>query len=94
MSAQEQRITTRSEDAFDANERVARAAETHRFVSRVPMFCECDDQACQALVLVELERYHEIRRDRSLYLTAPAHRLEGAEPVERAADLWIQRVGA
>ena len=91
MSAQEQRITNRSEDAYAANERLARAAETHRFVSRVPMFCECADPACQALVLVELERYHRIRRDGRLYLTAPEHRLEGAEPVERGADLWIQR---
>lgn len=60
-------------------------------MSRVPMFCECADPRCQALVLVELERYYRIRRDRSLYLTAPGHRLEGSEPVERGADLWIHR---
>ena len=91
MSAQEQRITNRSEDAYDANGRLARAAETHRFVSRVPMFCECADPTCQALILVELDRYYRVRRDRSLYLTAPEHRLDGADPVECEADLWVQR---
>jgi hypothetical protein len=91
MSAQEHHIATRSEDAFDANERLARAAESHRFVSRVPMFCECGDRACQALVLIELERYYEVRRDPRLSLTAPGHRLLGAVPVRRDADVWLQR---
>jgi hypothetical protein len=91
MSAREHHIATRSDDAFDANERLARAAEAHRFVSRVPMFCECSDPGCQALVLIELERYHEVRGDPCLSLTAPGHRLEGAEPVTRDATVWLQR---
>jgi len=91
MSAQEHHIVTRFEDAFGANERLARAAESHGFVSRVPMFCECSDPACQALVLIELERYHQVRRNPQPSLTAPRHRLEGAVPVRRDADVWLQR---
>ncbi len=88
MSAQEQHITTRSNDAYEANERLAERAEALRFVSRVPMFCECADPTCQALILIDLE----LRRDTRLYLTAPGHRLDGAEPISRDADREVQRI--
>lgn len=91
MSAQEQHILSRSDDAYAANERLAQAAEALHFVSRVPMFCECADPNCQALVLIGLARYQDVRRDPHLHLTAPQHRIPGAEPSERDAECWIQR---
>jgi hypothetical protein len=92
MSAQERLTTTRSDDAFDANQRLAESAEALRFVSRVPMFCECYDPACRALVLITLDRYREVSSDNRLFLTAPGHSVNGAEPVEREADFCVQRV--
>jgi hypothetical protein len=92
MSAQEQqRLPTRSDDAFDANERLARSAEALRFVSRVPMFCECSDPGCRDLVLIHLDRYREVREDPGLSLTAPEHRLDGAVAVAREPGFWLQR---
>ena len=90
MSAQEQHIANLSDDAYVANERLARAAEDLRFVSRIPMFCECEDDRCEALILITLDHYREAREKR-LFLTAPGHRIDGAEPVTRNSDVWIQQ---
>lgn len=95
MSAQEQhRLATRSEDAYEANQRIARTAESLHFVSRVPMFCECSNPGCRSLVLITLDRYREIRKDPALYLTAPDHRLDGATPASHKPDFWLQRTEA
>lgn len=42
-------------------------------------------------ILIDLERYHVVRRDPRLSVTAPGHRLWGAVPVRRDADVWLQR---
>lgn len=92
MAAQQQhRVATRSEDAFAANQRLARTAEALHFVSRVPMFCECSSTDCQAVVLIELDRYREVRDDGALRLTAPDHRLDGAIWVAKEPDFWLHR---
>ena len=60
-------------DARQANDRIADKAERMRFVSRVPMLCECSDRDCRTVVMISLEDYHAIRRDRDAFLTAPGH---------------------
>lgn len=90
MSAQEQQIANRPDDAYAANERLAHAAEELKFVSRIPMFCECDADRCQALALITLDDYRQAR-ERHHLLTAPGHRITGAEPVTRSSDVWIHR---
>jgi hypothetical protein len=60
-------------DARQANDRIAEKAERLRFVSRVPMICECSDGDCRTVVMVGLEDYRAIRRDNEALLTAPGH---------------------
>ena len=63
----------RALDARQANDRIAEKAERLRFVSRVPMLCECSDGSCRTVVMVRLEDYHAIRADENAFLTAPGH---------------------
>lgn len=63
----------RATDARQANDRIAEKAERLRFVSRVPMLCECSDRECRTIVMVRLEDYHAIRLDDDAFLTAPGH---------------------
>lgn len=65
-------------DAREANDRIAEKAEQLRFVSRVPMLCECSAQSCRTIVMVSLQEYREIRRTADSVLTAPGHDAEGA----------------
>jgi hypothetical protein len=72
-------------DARRANDRIAEKAERLRFVSRVPMMCECADRGCRAVVMIGLEDYHAVRRDVDAFLTASGHasaesHLESQEP--------------
>jgi hypothetical protein len=92
MSAREHRNPVRTPDAIRAgNERIAERAKRLQFVSRVPMLCECDDPACSQIVLIALDAYQQVRRDRRRYLTAPNHTL-GAATVETKTDAyWLQR---
>jgi hypothetical protein len=60
-------------DARRANDRIAEKAERMRFISRVPMLCECSDANCRTVVMVALEDYHAIRRDENSFLTSPGH---------------------
>ncbi len=63
-------------DARRANDRIAEKAERLRFVSRVPMLCECSDSRCRTVVMVHLADYHAIRDDGDAFLTAPGHSAE------------------
>ena len=64
-------------DVRQANDRIAEKAKRMRFVSGVPMLCECGDAGCRAIVMIRLEDYHATRRDRAR-ITAPGH--SAAEP--------------
>src|SRR5438270_13972515 len=63
----------RALDARQSNDRIAEKAERLRFVSRVPMLCECSDRDCRTVVMVRLEDYYGIRSDEDTFLTAPGH---------------------
>lgn len=92
MSAQRRRAyLTRPETARHSNDRIAEQASRYRFVSRVPMLCECGDPDCERIVLISLEAYQELRRDRDAFLTAPGHILGGGIQEFAGTDYWIQR---
>jgi hypothetical protein len=59
-----------------ANDRIADKAERLRFVSRVPMLCECSSPACRTIVMVSLEEFRQLRLDSEHFLTAPGHEFE------------------
>jgi hypothetical protein len=75
---------TRAMDARKANDRIAERAEQLRFVSRVPMLCECAEPGCRTIVMISLQDYRAIRRRDSL-ITAPGHQVEGANGDRRSA---------
>ena len=78
-------------DAREANERIADKAEQLRFVSRVPMMCECSDPSCRKVVMVWLEEYRGLRQSPSNILTASGHEADRADPLEETPDYDIRR---
>ena len=91
MSAQRQRAyLSRPENARHANEEIADKAERLRFVSRVPMLCECSDDACEQFFLITLEEYRRARGEGD-FLTLPGHPVAGAEAHDRPGGYSVQR---
>ena len=76
----------RATGARRANDRIAEKAERLRFVSLVPMLCECSDPYCGTLVMIRLENYRAIRRDADALLTAPGHSGEDSQLALRRED--------
>ncbi|HET8556181.1 MAG TPA: hypothetical protein VFL58_02605 [Gaiellaceae bacterium] len=83
----------RAMDARNANDRIAEKAEHLRFVSRVPLLCECADPACRAVVLIALDDYYAVRRSEDALLTAPGHQVGGAALETQTSDYDVRRVG-
>ncbi len=78
-------------DARKANDRIAAKAEQLRFVSRVPMLCECSAVGCRTVVMVSLDDYRAIRRTEDSFITAPGHNAEGAALESRAGTYEVHR---
>lgn len=77
-------------DARKANDRIVEKAAQLRFVSRVPMLCECSSPDCRTVVMVGLDDYRAIR-DSGAFLTAPGHDADRSELQERMPDYEIRR---
>jgi hypothetical protein len=80
-------------DARTRNDRIARKAEQLRFVSRVPMLCECSASGCRTIVMVSLGDYYEIRLTEDTFITAPGHHAEDAVLQSRTENYEVQRTG-
>ncbi len=80
-------------DARKANDRIAEKAEQFRFVSRVPMLCECSEPGCRTIVMVSLGDYREIRRTEDSFITAPGHGADEAELESQARGYDVRRTG-
>jgi hypothetical protein len=78
-------------DARKANDRIADKAGQLRFVSRVPMLCECSAPGCRTIVMVGLDDYREIRQTEDSFLTAPGHQTEGAVLATRTPAYDVHR---
>jgi hypothetical protein len=78
-------------DARKANDRIAAKAEQLRFVSRVPMLCECSAPGCRTIVMVSLSAYREIRLTEDSFITAPGHPAGNAELASRNDDYEVHR---
>lgn len=90
MSAQSERVyLSRSEEVRRSNDHIAARAVQFRFVSRVPMLCECSNPQCQEFVLIQLDRWEELEKQG--FLTAPNHRVEQATLEIDENDYWVQR---
>jgi hypothetical protein len=80
---------SRSEEVRLSNDHIAKRAHRLRFVSRVPMLCECSDPGCDAIFLVGPERYAELRG--TGFFTAPDHPVDGSEPALLEGGFWLQQ---
>ena len=70
-----------SQSAFRAaNDRLRRAAESHRFreTDRVPFICECADEHCREIVMLTIEDYEHIRSHPTWFLLVAGHEEEDA----------------
>jgi hypothetical protein len=83
----------RAMDARKANDRIAQKAKQLRFVSRVPMLCECSTPSCRAIVMVGLGDYHEIRLTEDSFITAPGHGADEAKLESRNEGYDVRRAG-
>jgi len=83
---------SRAMEARSANDRIADKAEELRFVSRVPMLCECSAPDCRTIVLLGIDDYREIRRSGDTFFTASGHDADGAALERRTPDYDIRRV--
>jgi hypothetical protein len=63
-----------------------------RFVSRLPLHCECSDPNCDELILIELDAYRDAVQHGD-YLTAVGHSVTSAEPPPQQAQAgyWAHR---
>ena len=78
-----------STGARAANERIADRAQTLHFVAPVPFICECDDEDCQALLLIGLDAYRELRSGGGLP-TSPGHHVDDADVGQHRSGYWVQ----
>lgn len=76
-------------DARTANDRLAEKAQYLRFVSRVPMLCECSTPACRTVVMISIDEYRRVREDPDNFLTAPGHHIDGATLQKEGRDYGI-----
>lgn len=74
-----------------ANERVAHEAVRQKFLGRLPMLCECDDAGCEEVFLIAALDFRTACASGGLWVTAPHHRLDGAELERKVAEFWLQR---
>jgi hypothetical protein len=82
---------SRAMDARAANERIAGKAAALHFIARVPMMCECSSADCRTVVMIGLEEYRAIRRDRDLFLVAPGHDADRLELSQETSDYEVRR---
>ena len=77
-----------NESAFrTANERLRRAAQSHRFRDdhRVPFICECADQHCREIVMLTIGDYEHVRAHPTWFLLVAGHEEDDAA-LERIVD--------
>ena len=67
-----------------ANEAIAEAADDVGIEAGVPFICECADPACQEIIRMNLDEYHEVRSDPRTFLNVPGHQASS----QGWANLW------
>jgi hypothetical protein len=83
-----------------ANERLRRAADSHRFreEDRAPFVCECADENCREVVMLSLQDYEHVRAHPTWFLLVAGHEDSDAA-LERIVDAEhgyavVEKVGA
>jgi len=77
-----------NQSAFrNSNERLRRAADSHRFgrAIRIPFVCECGDESCHEIVMLTIDDYEHIRSHPTWFLLVAGHEDDDANH-ERIVD--------
>lgn len=73
----------------EANERIAeRRDELDAVEGLTPFLCECEDEACTAIVRLAPDDYRRVRDDPACFFIVPGHPTIGDETDHRG-DGWI-----
>lgn len=82
-----------------ANERIERAAQSHRFEASqgVPFICECADPTCYETVMLSLADYEAVRAHADRFFVASGHD-DVEEPQERTLEteqghVLVEKIG-
>jgi hypothetical protein len=69
------KLATNQSRFRSANERLRRAAASHRFrqTDRVPFICECADENCREIVMLTIDDYENIRSRPAWFLLVAGH---------------------
>jgi formate-nitrite transporter family protein len=85
--------------ARTSNDRLRRAADSHRFrrEDRVPFLCECGDENCYEIVMITIEDYEHIRVHPTWFLLVAGHENDATQ--ERIVDAEqgyavVEKIGA
>src|SRR4051812_49054004 len=89
----EERIAKNEAMFRDANQKLMAfaASDTTFEDAPIPFICECADPTCDRLILLDLNRYSEVRRNPRWFVTAPGHEHAalGASSVVQEYDNYL-----
>jgi hypothetical protein len=97
--ARDRKIALNQSTFRDANERIERAAQSHRFEEsqRVPFLCECADPGCTESVMLTLADYEAVRAHADRFFLIAGHEAAGEtrERILEAADGYsvVEKIG-
>ena len=85
--ARDRKIALNQSIFRDANERIERAAQSHRFEANqgVPFLCECADPGCSETVMLSLADYEAVRAHADRFFLVAGHEA-AAETQERIVE--------
>jgi hypothetical protein len=85
--ARDRKIALNQSTFRDANERIERAAQSHRFDENqgVPFLCECADPGCTETVMLSLADYEAVRAHPDRFFLIAGHEAAG-ETQERILE--------
>jgi hypothetical protein len=88
--ARDEDIALRNESIFrEANERIAgRRDELEAVAGLTPFLCECEDEACTAIMRISGADYAQVRRDPAYFVVVPGHPTRGEATDHRGAG-WV-----
>jgi len=80
----------RNERVFrEANEKIAdRLVELEAVDGRTPFLCECEDEACTAIVRLAADEYRKVREREHTFVVVPGHPTIG-DPTGFDGDGWL-----
>jgi hypothetical protein len=85
--ARDRKIALNQSTFRNANERIERAAQSHRFEANqgVPFLCECADPGCSETVMLSLADYEAVRAHADRFFLVAGHEA-AAETQERIVE--------